>query len=354
MIFNKKTKHLYIHIPFCNYICIFSDFKRILKTPQTKKFFKNFLENIKMHINNFKIKQFKTIYLGGGVPNCLNNQELEILLKTISPYVDDNCEYTIECNPELINQTQINLFKKYKINRISLNVQSMNNDVLKQMNFIHTNQDSKKAINLLHKNGLYNVSCDFLFCISILTLKDLDDVFNFILNHKINHVSFYSLEIKEQSLLKKYHITIDEEKEIEQMNYIINKFAGLNFHRYEVCNWTNNFRYIAKHNLAYWRTEDWAAIGWGAHGYEKNIVYFFDGSIKNPILIKKVLTKHELYQQILMMGLRLKDGLNLNKKINYEAYSYFKNQLKHVSINKKNHLLIDDLNLLNLTILNIF
>ncbi|EEH02008.1 coproporphyrinogen dehydrogenase [Ureaplasma urealyticum serovar 2 str. ATCC 27814] len=354
MIFSQNTKHLYIHIPFCNHICTYSDFKRILKTVQSKDIFKDFLKDVQMRIKNFKTKQFETIYLGGGVPNCLSNCELKQLLQTIFPYVSNNCEYTIECNPELINQTQINLFKKYKINRISLNAQSLNNNILKKMNYIHTNQDIKNAIDLFYKNKIFNISCDFLYCLTILTLKDLDDIFDFIVQNKINHVSFYGLEIKDESILKKLNISINEDQDAEQMSYVNNKFASLNFKHYEVSNWVSDLKYVAKHNLAYWQTKDWAAIGWGAHGFENNIEYFFDAPVQKPVLIKKMLTKYDIYQQILMMGLRLKEGLNLNEKINNDAYLYFKDKLKYISINKKNHLVVDDLNLLNSSILDIF
>ncbi|MCV3754175.1 radical SAM family heme chaperone HemW [Ureaplasma zalophigenitalium] len=350
-IFAKTTEHLYVHVPFCNHICTYCDFKRILKTPQTQFIVDDYLIDIQTRLHTqCELKQFKTIFLGGGTPNCLSDNELTTLLEALAPYADDDCEFSIECNPDLINQTQIDIFKKNKVNRISLGVQSTNNKILKQVNRIHTIQDVSLAINLLQENGITNISCDFIYNLQNMTFQDIDDVFIFLKKHKIPHVSFYALEIKSNSLLKRLGCTIDPDKEADQLEYIEQKFHAAKFHRYEVSNWVLDNKYQCQHNLAYWQTKDWMALGYGAHGFENRYYYQFNGRINHPSIETKQLNTHDYYQQILIMGLRLAEGLDLKIPRFYEAFMFFRNQLEHYYI-QDNRLYAESLDLLNQTIL---
>lgn len=353
-IFSPNSKHLYVHVPFCNHICTYCDFKRVLKNEHTQPLVDGYFGDLKKWTKKFIPKQFSTIFLGGGTPNCLTNDELEELLAMISVFADDGCEFSIECNPDLITKQQIDLFKKYKINRISLGVQSTNNQILKQINRIHTIEDVSFAINLLQANDIFNISCDFIYALHHLTLDDVEDVFKFILKNKIPHVSFYALEIKSGSLMKKLGLILDEEQEADQMEYIIKRFEEIGFERYEVANWTIDPKFYCKHNMAYWQTNDWIGIGFGAHGFENRIQYYFDKPLQSPILVTNHLSDYEINQQILMMGLRLVKGIDLtNPKFNY-AYNMFKDKLKNVHITKNNHLVADDINLLHNSILDLF
>ncbi|MCV3728586.1 radical SAM family heme chaperone HemW [Ureaplasma miroungigenitalium] len=350
-IFAKTTEHLYVHVPFCNHICTYCDFKRILKTPLTQFIVDDYLIDMQKQLQDHcQPKQFKTIFLGGGTPNCLTNNELTTLLKALAPYAHDECEFSIECNPDLINQEQIDIFKKYKVNRISLGVQSTNNAILKQVNRIHTIEDVSAAIRLLQANQISNISCDFIYNLENMTFQDIDDVFIFLKQHNIPHVSFYALEIKSNSLLKRLGCTIDPDKEADQLEYIEQKFQTAQFHRYEVSNWVIDEKYKCQHNLAYWQTKDWMALGYGAHGFENQYYYQFNGRINQPTLESKRLSDHDYYQQILIMGLRLAEGLDLNNPKYYNAFMYFRDQLDHYDI-KDNRLYAKSLDLLNLTIL---
>ncbi|MCV3743671.1 radical SAM family heme chaperone HemW [Ureaplasma sp. ES3154-GEN] len=353
-IFDSRTQHLYLHIPFCNHICTYCDFKRILKTNKTQYLVDNYLENTLLAIQKYCVpKQFKTIFLGGGTPNCLTNNELEKLLAVLEKYAADNCEFSIECNPDLITIDQILIFKKYRVNRISLGVQSTNNAILKQVNRLHTIEDVEHAIQLLQMNGITNISCDFIYNLENLTFQDIDDVFLFLSKNSIQHVSFYALEIKSNSLLKRLGCTIDEDKEADQLTYIIQQFAKYNYTRYEVSNWVLNPQYKCQHNLAYWLTKDWMAFGFGAHGLENKTQYQYNAPLDQPELITNPLSDYDYYQQILMMGLRLADGLDLKNPLYLQAYNFFKDKLEYVYI-ENNFLKAESLDLLNQTLLSLF
>jgi oxygen-independent coproporphyrinogen-3 oxidase len=121
------------------------------------------------------------------------------------------------------------------------------------------------------------------------------------------------------------------------------------FVRYEVSNWGKTNKNQSHHNVLIWKTNEWAAIGWGAYGFENNIYYRYGGDILKWKLIKKTLTKKELYQQVLIMGLRLSKGLNLQNKLVNESYSFFKKELDSspLFIKNKNTIKCRNINLLN-------
>ncbi|MDE7221854.1 MAG: radical SAM family heme chaperone HemW, partial [Ureaplasma sp.] len=305
------TKHLYIHIPFCASICKFCDFQRI-KT-NDDKLIENYVSEIirEIKLTSFK-KQYKTIYLGGGTPNFLSNNCLNKLLSFLREYLDDKYEFTIECNPDLITLEQVLIFKKNKLNRISLGVQSTNNEILKQMNRTHTIEDVVHAIKLLKENGIKNISCDFIYNLPNETMNDLLNIKKFIKNYQIKHVSIYSLEIKQNAILNKEKYKISNEIEEDKLSLIKEMMFDLGYKRYEVSNWSieNNYSY---HNLAYWKTDEWKAIGFGSHGFENETIYQIGGSIKKFYVNQlEKLTLKDYYFQILMMGLRLESGINLD------------------------------------------
>ncbi len=345
------TRHLYIHIPFCAQICKFCDFKRT-KTNDVEmmeKYVNKIINQVKF--SSFK-KQYKTIYLGGGTPNLLPNKCLEKLLSFLSQYLDDKYEFTIECNPDLINSHQVEIFKKSKLNRISLGVQSTNNSILKEMNRTHSIEDVNKSINLLKDFGIDNISCDFIYNLPNETYEDLLNIKKFLSKHKIKHVSIYSLEIKENAILNKEKYKISNEIEEKKFSFIKKMMTELGYIRYEVSNWSIGQNY-SKHNLAYWKSDSWKALGFGSHGFEHKTIYQIGGSPKN-FYVNKIenLSQKEYYFQILMMGLRLESGIDLSINKNMEAYLFFKDKLKNVSI-IDNYLKANNIDLLDDILINL-
>ncbi|MCF0227817.1 MAG: radical SAM protein, partial [Malacoplasma sp.] len=259
---NKQVEHLYIHIPFCKHICSYCDFVR--SVPKCACEVSDYLNKLVVSINNeCKFLKFKTIYIGGGTPNSFNNVQLTFLLSSLYKHLAKSYEFTIECNPEFITQEQINIFKKFKVNRISLGVQSRNNNILKDFNRMHTNADVDKAVKLLQKNKINNISVDFIYGYHKMTNSDIDKDIKFILDNHIPHASFYSLELKPGSKLSKANYNLNEELIDKQFAYIIKKFKNNKYKRYEISNWCINKNYQSQHNMAYWKTKPWKAFGYG-------------------------------------------------------------------------------------------
>ncbi len=339
----KKVKSLYIHIPFCKSICTYCDFVR--EIPKTQNQEDEYIDIICNQIKKEVKNKFMTIYIGGGTPNSLSFNNLKKILTTCNKIKNRCCEFTIECNPEFVNEDQVKLFKKYGVNRISLGVQCTNEYINKKFNRKHSLNDVFQAIKLLRKNNIKNMSLDFIYGYKLMSLKDIQNDINFVINNKIPHVSFYSLELKNNSVLAKQHYKNDELKIEEQFDYIIKKMKANKFIRYEVSNWCINNNYQSKHNLCYWNTDDWKGIGLGAYGLENMNYYHYVGDTKKINKIVQHYTPHEYYFQVLMMGLRLAKGLNLKNKLHANAFNYFKNKIdSNLIMVKNNHVIARNIN----------
>lgn len=348
----SNTHHLYIHIPFCEEICTYCDFYRTKTKDENIKL--KYIEKIINEIKNDNNK-YKTIYIGGGTPNFINNNSLSNLLSTLkNKLFDKDYEFTIECNPEFINQSQIDIFKQNKVNRISIGVQTTNNEILKLLKRTHNIQTCINAITLLQKNKFNNISCDFIYNLPLLKISDLKETFNFIKKLKIKHVSFYSLELKEGSILtkQKYHLNTNIEE--DQLDFIKNEFDKLNYFRYEISNWASDNMYISKHNLAYWNLSNWKGIGISSYGFENGEYYKYQGTILDWKKETWKWTNQEIFENILIMGLRKSEGIDLSIQKNLDAYNHFKNRLNHELIKiENNHLKAKNFDLLNEILLDI-
>lgn len=349
------TRYLYIHIPFCRSICTYCDFVRIKNlNPQVHK---NYIDMILSKLSKEAIYgQFKTIYIGGGTPNALSNENLFYLLNNLKKYLDlkSDYEFSIELNPELCTKDQIKILSDCLINRISLGVQTTNNNINILLHRYSTINDANNAIKWLNELNITNISCDFMYNLPLLKMKDLDNAFDFICNQNINHVSFYALELKENSILTKKHYKLNTNIEQIQYEYINRKMYELGFERYEVASYCKNHMY-SKHNLAYWLNKDWMAIGSGAYGFENGIYYSYKPEFDKLIRVEEKYDFKSLYQHLLIMGLRSKFGLDLNISRNKEAYDYFYDQIKDdVYINKNNHLIIKNIDFLDDCLIKLF
>ena len=332
----NKVDSLYIHIPFCKSICTYCDFVR--KVAKCQKEEDDYIDKICNQINEECKGKFKTIYIGGGTPNSLSQNNLNLLLATCKKFIAKDCEFTIECNPEFINQDQVDIFKKFGVNRISLGVQTLNEKVNKIFNRKHTNKDIINAIELLRKNKIENISLDFIYGYHLIKQEDIENNLKFIINNKIPHCSFYSLEIKENSVLAKQKYQLDDEIIDQEFKFIIDMMKKYKYQRYEISNWCIDKKHQCQHNLAYWNTNDWKAIGLGAYGLENRNYYYYSGNTTN---LKKINTKYndkDYYFQVIMMGFRLIKGLDLKNPIHLKAFNFYKDKIdsKLITVTKDN------------------
>ena len=325
----NKANSLYIHIPFCESICDYCDFAKLQYFHSlAEQYLIALQKELSERVDN---KDLRTIYIGGGTPTSLDDNQFETLLKMVLPYSKSVEEYTVEANPESLTLSKIKLMKKYGVNRLSIGVESTDDKILKSINRKHTFADVKKAVELARENGIDNINLDLIIGLPNVSKKMLDkDICN-ILSLNPNHISCYSLTVHEHTV---FYINEIEEP-IEQFAYdaykhindVLNK-AG--YEHYEVSNWAKPGK-ESKHNLTYWNNARYYGIGLAASGYLGNIRYknttnfskyvSFENEIEQEIVTDKDQVEYEV-----MLRLRTKYGLDIsNLNLNKEAIKEYVN-----------------------------
>ena len=311
---NKDINSLYIHIPFCNKICDYCDFTKL-------QYFRNFaidyLEALKDELDSYHINGLETIYVGGGTPTALEDDLLLKLLEMIDPYAKGIKEYTFEANPESLSLNKIKMLKEHHVNRISLGVQTTNDEILKLVNRDHSFKQVMEVVSNLKKEGIDNINVDLILGLPHSSKKILKEDLKNILSLDIKHISCYGLTVNPHTALFNKGFKEPEADLLRDFYDIVEetlKEAG--FIHYEVSNWSKP-GYESKHNLTYWRNHQYFGVGLGASGYigetrYKNTVNLSQ-YLKRVFIYEKenVSNKDKLIYQI-MLNLRTIEGLDMS------------------------------------------
>jgi len=305
-----KNNGLYLHIPFCDAICVYCDFVKMVRSPNTKH---EYMVHLTTQVAAFDFTDVDTIYIGGGTPSSVDINDLVAMLSTL-PTVK---EVTLEANPEHINESFLAAILTTTVTRISLGVQSFNDALLKGLNRTHTAAQAKRAIELIQATPL-RLSIDLIYN---LPHQTIDDVINDAKSlGSIEHVSWYSLILEPNTL----HYTRFLRGEYQpstnddvMMELIMSTMRQLGYRQYEISNFTKGE--ISHHNMHYWHGDDVAAIGLGATGTTRTQRYrvtrdllTYLASPTQPVTSEP----RELETEVLMVGMRLLDGID---KAEYEA-----------------------------------
>ena len=312
----SNIEAMYVHIPFCKNICTYCDFTKVFYSNEYEE---KYLAALFKEIEIANPNTCKTIYLGGGTPSVLTVDGLEKLLKFVSQYLsDDFIEFTIEVNPETVSEEKVMLFKKYKINRVSIGVQSFNEDILTILGRKHSFEDVKTCVDLLNKYGISNYSFDLIYGINGLTLSHISQDLKYISLMKPKHISYYSLILENHTCLKaKKYQELDEEEVIKQYKFISKSLNKKGFIQYEVSNYARD-GYKSEHNLTYWRGKQYYGFGLGASGYIGDIRYTNTKNLTKYMNMNfdrqdEKITNEDLKLEYIMLGLRVSEGISLSK-----------------------------------------
>ena len=310
------VKALYLHVPFCDTICAYCDFARCKTHPQLVEAWLNAIEK---EINEKKMNQeLRSIYIGGGTPTALNVEQLTRLLCMLEPYTQHVKEYTLEANIENLDEAKLKVMKQFKINRISLGVQSFNERLLKIIERHHTQKQVEDMIYLIDKIGIHNISIDLIYALPTQSMEEWEEDLRIACTHpKISHVSLYSLTIEEHSKFAREHVqATDNELEGKMFDKAMAICKEAGFNHYEISNFArSNAESI--HNQCYWDYEDFYGLGSGASGKENHVRYThaftLDKYLKGIDEIEKVqLSLQEEAFERIMMGLRMKRGIDIH------------------------------------------
>ncbi|MCR4880145.1 MAG: radical SAM family heme chaperone HemW [Bacilli bacterium] len=338
-----KPKALYIHIPFCNYICDYCDFTKL----QYFSFDVNpYLDALEVELKNYQIGELDTIYVGGGTPTSLTEEELTRLLNIIDPYIVNVKEYTFEANPDSLTLAKLKLLKSHHVNRLSIGVESTSNEILKAINRHHSYEDVIRLVKEARSVGFKNINVDLILGLPHVSKKMIEKDINNLIALEVEHISCYSLTVSphtafyikkinapEDDILRDYYDLVT--KELESHGYI----------HYEVSNYAKE-GYFSKHNLTYWRNEEYYGLGLGASGYINKVRYVNTKNLKKYLAHQFIDNKEEVSKvdemnYELMLRLRTIEGIDLEEfKKRYKIDLYKEKSDEISDFVKKNFLQI--------------
>ena len=338
---------LYIHIPFCDTKCGYCDFYSITNNSLRPSFLPALLKEIK-HYNSalFKTVPFDTIYLGGGTPSLLEpdelNQILNILYKRF-PIAED-CEITIEVNPGTINEEKLIFYKSVGINRLSIGIQSFNNEELKMLGRIHDNKQAIHTFKLARKAGIENISIDLIYALPDQSIASWNSSLIQGLALMPDHISAYNLTFEEGTPFYKQLSAgklkaQNEDTEIQFYSETMNTLKKNGFIQYEVSSYAKSESYISRHNYKYWNHTNYLAFGPSAHSYWdgkrwaniRSISKYIKGLTDGMEIIdfSENIEQDTMIFEKIMLGLRTREGINLKE---------FKSKFKHSFLDAHAHI----------------
>ncbi|MCR5786290.1 MAG: radical SAM family heme chaperone HemW [Acholeplasmatales bacterium] len=338
---------LYIHIPFCKHICSYCDFAKVVtfKIDKMKTYLDYLIKELKSYQE--EIKSVDTIFIGGGTPNALPDDFLEQLLSNVLELTKNNqiTEYSIECNPELVTDTQAAMFKKYGITRVSLGAESFNDKILLKLGRHHKKEDIINAVKIFKKHNLNNINVDLIFGHPYDTIDLVKENLKDFYNLSIPHISYYSMILEDKTIfkylydLKKIELP-DEDIVADMYEYIMSDLKKHHYNQYEISNFAKD-GYESLHNKIYWECDNYIGVGLAASGYLNNVRYTnsynFDSYYKNIKEDEHKLSVFEAEQEFMMLGFRLIKGVSKSRfknKFNCEIEDVFKEKIDYL-INKK-------------------
>ncbi len=335
-----KEISLYIHIPFCKQRCFYCDFPTFAgKERFREEYIDALIKEIKEKCSDYLIK---TIFIGGGTPSYLEENELEKLLMAVSKLnLLDKLEYSMECNPGTVNENKLKIMKKYGINRISFGLQSCNDNLLKKIGRIHTFKEFLENYNLARKVGFDNINVDLMYGLPNLNIQDWKNTLESICELKPEHISAYSLIIEEGTAFYKLYEkdklelpSEDEERVMDKITKDILKANG--YHQYEISNFALDGK-ECEHNKVYWSLEEYIGVGSASSSYMDGYRFANTSNINDYIEkisnnVSVVIDKYENsiedeMEEFVFMGLRMVSGIDLlkfEKKFGVDINSIYK------------------------------
>ncbi|WP_339034725.1 radical SAM family heme chaperone HemW [Spiroplasma endosymbiont of Cantharis rufa] len=330
---DRKINSLYVHIPFCEHICFYCDFVKV-KKPQDPKIIEKYLDKIELELEEYenRLEDIQSIYIGGGTPSCLNEEQTRRMCNILSKFTNKpNFEYSIELNPESVTLEKLNIYKEFNINRVSMGIQTFDNELLKKIGRIHDNSLAIKAFKLIRNAGFKNVSIDLMYNLYDQTKENIATDLKYLKKLKPDHISWYSLIMKEKSIWGRKNMKLPENDEL--FDEIVNQgLKDLGYIRYEISNYALGENNKSFHNISYWNNSTFAGVGIGATGFEQidNKYYLTknEGNILNYKKEFELLSQEDYYFQIIMMGLRMVEGIDVSLEKNKEIVTFYQQKIE--------------------------
>ncbi len=338
---------IYIHIPFCVRKCKYCAFFSIADRAEL---FSDYVDALCLEIERRATSEpIETIYIGGGTPTVLSTLQLGRIASTLVRHfkIDRNVEFTIEANPGTIDRKYLAELRALGINRLSIGVQSFNDELLKSIGRIHT---ARQAIEIVEaaKTIFDNVSVDLIYGLPHQTLDDLKHSLDRIKQLDVQHVSSYGLEVDEGSeffrLQQEGRLELpSEELDAAMYDFVTTELPRLGWRRYEISNYAKP-GFESRHNLGYWSDAKYIGLGAGASSYDRlerrmnveDVVGYIEGlrAGRDVSLLEETITREIAIEEFCFLGLRKADGIDRNhfkKKFDIAVEELFGNVMNELA-----------------------
>lgn len=318
---------IYIHIPFCSRFCSYCDFFKSARVDLIPVYLKALIIELKRKRQFLGDEWIETIYLGGGTPSLLDPGVLAGLFREISGLynVQDDCEITMELNPDDLTSNYLRDLAMYTpVNRLSIGVQSFDDETLRFLNRRHTGRQAFESIQIAGDSGFKNTGIDLIYGLPLMELDWWKSELTVALGSGIRHLSAYQLSIEPNTALGRLHkrgmLTIAGEDRVADQFFLLSEVANqYGFQHYEISNLAPE-GYHSRHNTNYWLQRKYLGAGAGAHSYNGHNRYWNPKDIRGyiagmesgePVNDQEVLTESDQFNEFVMLRLRMSEGLPL-------------------------------------------
>lgn len=361
---DKKELGIYIHIPFCEQKCYYCDFISFANKYEKQQ---EYINAVKKEIDTYNFEKYNvtTIYIGGGTPSYIESKYIVELIEKLKSKLKNNItkfeeiEITIEINPGTVTKQKLQDFKSCGINRLSIGLQTTNNNLLKQIGRIHTYEEFLNTYAWAKQVGFENINVDLMLGLPNQTINDLKESLNTVIKLNATHISVYSLIVEEGTVISKL---IDEEKielpseetEREMYWYVKNTLELNGYKHYEISNFAKENKQ-SKHNMNCWNQEEYIGLGVAAHSYLNDTRFSNSNNIEDYINnaenkeIEEVQTLEDKQNEFMLLGFRKIDGVDIasfKQKFGQNPIYLYKDKLNELV---EEGLVVVDLNHIRLT-----
>ncbi len=354
---------IYIHIPFCKQACTYCDFHFSVNTKSKTDLINAIIKEIDLRKNYLANSTIETIYFGGGTPSILSTSELEMILNKLRKEcnVVSNAEITIECNPDDLTKQKLSELKQLGFNRLSIGLQSFNEEELKWMNRAHNARESLDSVRLTQDAGFKNITIDLIYGSKFQDQNSWQKTLETVLSLNVQHISAYNLTIEAKTKLGVNHQkgiepSINDELSADQFKMMVAVLESNGFIQYEISNFGKP-DFFSKHNSNYWLGSHYLGLGPSAHSYNgisrqwnvsSNSAYISHLNKSEKYFEEEILTDKEKHNEYILTRLRTIWGCDRNEI----EQKFGRNVLNHFDeiVNKYKNYFIANKNVITLNL----
>ena len=347
----KKRLGLYVHIPFCKRKCYYCDFISYDNCINKED---EYIESLLLEIEKRKDKEnyfVDTIYFGGGTPSIIKPESIKKILDKIynSFDIQSTAEVTLEANPGTVNREKLEKYLSYGINRLSIGLQSTDNNILKTIGRIHTYEEFLDTYNQALEVGFNNINVDLMLALPFQSMEILTDSLNKVIDLAPKHISLYSLILEVGTPLcnkvMNKELTLPDEEIERKMYWTTKKILEENgYIHYEISNFAKEGFY-SNHNTNCWKQEEYMGFGVAAHSFVKGERFSNSEDLEeyineNIVTLNEELSKEELEKESIILSLRMIKGLDI-KEFNLKYSVDFEEKYKDIIRKLKEEKLVE-------------